>query len=40
MQEIVYRINLYLSTPKRPLFSLQFDKEQNILEHSFERRAY
>ena len=28
------------SIPKRPFFSLQFGQEQNILGHSFERRAY
>ena len=35
-----YRINLCFFIPKRPYFSLQFGQEQNILGHSFERRAY
>ena len=40
LEEIVLKINLCLPTPKRPSFSLQFFQEQNILGHSFERRAY
>ena len=38
--KMVQRINLSLYTPKRPSFSLQFDHEQKVLGHAFERRAY
>ena len=40
IKEIVNGISLRFSIPKRPYFSLQSGQEQNILGHTFERRAY
>ena len=40
MSEIVHGISLCFSIPKRPYISLECGQEQNILGHSFERRAF
>ena len=40
MLEIVHRISLFFSIPKKTSFSLHFGQEQNILADSFEKRAY